>query len=102
MDVFNKFIVEDGCIILSKVTYHKELVTNKELVKGGGSWKFDDDYKTISFFGSSHDFGAVEPEDIQKAVTDCKVFETQYSDEDMSKDYKFVFYTECGDIFKLN
>lgn len=41
MDVFPKFIIEEDsekgcCLILSKITYHRELVANEENVKGGG------------------------------------------------------------------
>lgn len=102
MDIFNKFIVEDGCIIMCKVTYHKELVTDKELVRGGGSFMFTDDNKGIKFYGSSYDFGAPYLEDIQKAFKECKVYWSQYSDEDISTEYKYVFVDECGEITELN
>lgn len=41
MDIFPKFIIETDdelgdCLIISKCTYHKELVTDHTKVKGGG------------------------------------------------------------------
>jgi len=34
--VFSKFIIEGSSLIMAKCTYHKQLATNKDDVKGGG------------------------------------------------------------------
>jgi hypothetical protein len=51
---------------MAKCTYHKQLATNKDDVKGGGWFRFDADKKEFILGGSSHDFGPVDIEDLKK------------------------------------
>ena len=100
MDVFPKYIIEDGALIISKVTFHKDMVIEKDLVRGGGMYNYFDN--TIILSGESVDFGRATLEDVQKAVSDGKVFTHPYGDDDISKEYKFLYITESGETIKLN
>jgi hypothetical protein len=65
MDVFPKFIVEGNNLIIAKCTYHKQLVTDKDQVKGGGLWMLDRDKKEFLLYGDSFDFGRASIEIIK-------------------------------------
>ena len=76
-DVFPKFIIETDddlgdCLILSKCTYHNELVTDKTKVKGGGWFAFKNN--TFIFRGDSHEYGKAKFEDIKNCVDKGNVF----------------------------
>lgn len=73
-DVFPKFIIEDDCLYLGNCTYHKQLATNKDKVKGGGWFRYNSETDTFTLHGSSEDFGAAKIEDIQKCINEQKVF----------------------------
>jgi hypothetical protein len=73
-DVFPKFIVEGNNLIIGKCTFHKQLVTDKEQVKGGGMWEWDRDNKTFMLYGDSHDFGAVAYEHVRACIDAGNVF----------------------------
>lgn len=73
-DVFQKFIIEGNNLIIAKCTFHKQLVTDKEQVKGGGMWEWNRENKTIMLYGDSHDFGRVEYEDVSACIKAGNVF----------------------------
>ena len=98
--VYSKFIIEGDNLIMSKCTFHKQLVTNKDLVKGGGWFRFDDDKKAFILGGSSHDFGYAKIEDIKKCVLQGKVYGNSRLSRDMSK-YKFI-YDNKSELIPLN
>ena len=105
MDIFPKFIIEDGNLIIGKVTYHSELMYEKENVSGGGWFNYKPKLKTFTFFGSSHDFGKSSLEDVKKAVLENRV----YSDTGFlvdkpldNKEYKFVYRTDNLEEIILN
>ena len=100
MDVFPKYIIEDGCLIISRVTFHKDMVIEKDLVRGGGMYVFSHEVYTL--YGESVDFGRATLEDVQQAVTNHKVFSHQYDEDDMSVKYKFLYEDEDGKIIELN
>jgi len=99
MDLFPKFIVEDGCIILGKVTYHKDLAENKENVKGGGTYKYIPVERTFELSGSSYEFGPAKLEDIKKAVGTGEV----YSDGKIMKlsNANYTYRHEDGTVERL-
>ena len=99
MDVFPKFIIEDGNLILSKVTYHREMATNPDNVKGGGWFNYKDGTFTLS--GESHDFGPAKLEDIKKAVEEDKVFTNPSCIHSIANDNKFVYDTK-SELIPLN
>ncbi len=74
MDIFPKFIIEDGCIILSKCTFHSQLVTDKTKVNGGGWFRYIPTDHHFIFHGDSNDFGKAKLEDIKKCVKEGKVY----------------------------
>ena len=105
-DLFPKFIIETDddlgdCLILSKCTFHKDLVTDKEKVKGGGWFKFNRENNSVTFSGDSHDFGRAKLEDIQKAVDEDKVFTNPYLTHSIAKKHKF-FYDIGSELIELN
>ena len=73
-DVFPKFIVEGNNLIIGKVTYHKDLVTDKTQVKGGGFWNWNKDKKEFILSGDSYDFGRATAEDIKSCIDAGNVF----------------------------
>ena len=104
MDVCPKFIIETDdekgdCLIMSNCTYHKELVTNKEQVKGGGWFRIKD--KTITFHGDSFDFGTAEIEDIKEAIENDNVYTNSLLTHSIAKNYKFIYDTQT-ELIPLN
>jgi hypothetical protein len=106
MDVFPKFIIETDeelgdCLIISKCTFHKELVTNKDKVKGGGWYRINLEAKTITLGGESHDFGEAKIEDILKAIENDNVYTNKYLTHSIAKQFKFL-YDKQSEIVPLN
>lgn len=65
-----KFIINDGCLIMGQVEIHKDLVQGRDEGKtiGGGRWHIDDlNPNIIYFYGSSIDFGKVTREQFDAA-----------------------------------
>jgi hypothetical protein len=99
MDVFPKFIVEGNNLIIAKCTYHKQLVTVKDQVKGGGLWKLDQDKNEFVLYGISFDFGYASAEDIKACIEAGNVF---YSYIGGRKIVGHTFYLNTGsEIIKL-
>lgn len=104
MDIFPKFIIETydelgDCLILSKCTYHKELVTDPTKVKGGGWFRIKDE--TLTFYGDSHDLGAAKMNDIKHCVENDKIFTNPYLTHSIATKYKF-FYDTQSEVIALN
>jgi len=96
MDVFPKFIIETDdelgdCLIIAKCTYHKQLVTDKSKVKGGGWWKFNNDRTEIILHDSSHDFGYPKLEDIINCINNKNVYSSRALSRNISDQYKFNY-----------
>lgn len=102
MDVFPKFIIEDNKLIISKCTYHKELVTDKEKVQGGGWFIYDHKFKSFTLYGSSHDFGEATIENIKKCILDDNVFTNTYLTHSIANKYKFIYKTDSNELIDLN
>lgn len=105
MDVFPKFIIEEDelegdCLIISKCTYHKQLVTFPDKVKGGGWWSLNEQLKEFTLFGDSYDFGSANIEDIKKCVELGKVF-TNKSLIKTLQGYTFKYKDSSGEIINL-
>lgn len=106
MDLFPKFIIETDdelgdCLILSKCTYHKDLVINLDRVKGGGWFRMNHEAMTITFHGDSYDFGAASIEDIKACIENGNVYTNPYLTHSIVEKYKFL-YDNHGEIIKLN
>jgi hypothetical protein len=107
MDVFTKFIIETDeehgdCLILAKCTYHKQLVTNKNNVKGGGWWSLDRESDTFTLHGNSYEFGRATIEDISNCIKNGKVFSSPSLVRNFVNDgFKFNYKTESGEIINL-
>lgn len=99
MDVFPKFIIEGNNLIIAKCTYHKDLVTDKEQVKGGGMWNLND--HTITLYGSSSDFGAASVENIKRCIDAGNVWSDQYEINNICDDYNFVYVNVFMERIKL-
>ena len=100
MDLFPKFIIEDGNLILSKVTYHKELVSDKNKVKGGGWFVYKPEEKTFIFNGESHDFGKASFEDIKTCIINKQVYSDSMLVNNISELYTFAYNTG-SEIIKI-
>jgi hypothetical protein len=101
-DVFPKFIVEGNNLIIAKCTYHKDLVTDKEQVKGGGWWKFDTETKTFTLSGESFDFGSADVEDIRKCIEAGNVWSDNMQIQNITDGYRFQYQrTIFDEIIKL-
>jgi hypothetical protein len=106
MEVYPKFIIEtdeqDGdCLIISKCTYHRQLVTINEKVKGGGWWTLDRDNKIFTLFGQSEEFGRAKIEDIADCVQRKKVFSNAALVDNLTHEYKFRYKNEVGELTDL-
>ena len=71
-DVFPKFIIEDGDLIIANCSYHEEIATNVKEVKSGGYWQRVNDF--FIFSGNSFQFGKAKIEDIKACIENKKVF----------------------------
>lgn len=106
MDVFRKFIIEQDekegdYIVVAKCTFHKELAYDKSKVKSGGEWTLDMVNKTFTLFGSSHDFGKAEFEDIANCVKNKRVFSSFTQHRCLTDEFKFKYKDDRGNIFNL-
>lgn len=106
MDVFPKFIIETDdeigdALIISKCTYHRQLVTDYKKVKGGGWWELDRENSVFIFYGSSEDFGKANQEDIANCVRNNKVFSNKSLFRNISKDFTFKYKDANGVVFDL-
>lgn len=93
-DVFPKFIIEDGNLIIGKCKFHNELVTDKDKVQGGGWFTYRREDNSFTLSGDSHEFGAAKLEDIQKAVTEKKVFARKGPSRNISDLHIFKYNTQ--------
>jgi hypothetical protein len=102
-DLFPKFIIENDNLIISKVTFHKDMVSNVDKVRGGGWFKYDHPNRTYTFYGKSEEFGYAKVEDIKKCIENGMVFTNKYLIHDISKKFKFVYdYKDGSEIIYLN
>ena len=99
-NLYPKFIVEGDSLILSEVTFHKELATVKKRVKGGGWYRMDKENQIITFYGQSYDFGKATLEDIQSCVLSGKVYSDKKMNTNLQVDYKF-YYDNGTEIIEL-
>lgn len=101
-DVFPKFIITDGKLVLSKCTFHKELILDEsEVIKGGGWFIYNSEANSFTFHGTSHEFGSASLEDIQQAVNDDNVFTNPRCKTSIAKQYK-LFYDTQTELIPLN
>ena len=101
-NAFPKFIIEDGKLIISKCTYHKQLACDTRKVVGGGWFIFDLVKRMFIFDGNStsEDFGSVSFEQIKKCVDDGEVYTN--SSARMSVRHKFSFsYKKDNNIIEI-
>ena len=91
MEQFPKFIIEGENLILMKVSYHREIVSDKEKVKGGGWYRYDSNTNTFTFYGDSYDFGAAKMEDIKKCIENKNVFSNKYFTRNISDKHNFSY-----------
>jgi hypothetical protein len=99
-DVFPKFIVEGNELIIARCTFHKQLVSNNDKVKGGGLWDWDREKKEFLLYGESVDFGACGPEDIKACIVAGKAYLSYAGGRNVSD---HTFYLNTGsEIIKLN
>ncbi len=60
-----KFIINDGKLLLGDVQYHTSLARDHSKTKGGGWWHIVAATKTLLLYGSSTEFGHCNYEDVQ-------------------------------------
>ena len=101
MDLFPKYIVEDDFIILGKVSYHKNLITDKSKVKGGGWYRYNSKLNLFIFYDSSHEFGKAKLEDVKKCVEEGKVYSNPMQIHNLTDKHKFAYDTG-SEIIELN
>lgn len=71
-DVFPKFVIEDGDLIIANCTYHKEIATDVSKVKSGGFWQKVNEFYILS--GESYQYGKAKIEDIKACIANKRVF----------------------------
>ena len=100
MNLFPKFIVEDGNLIMGKVEIHRNLVTDDAKVSGGGFFNYDYNNRSFIFSGYSFEYGKAMYDDIRECVLNNKVFSNKYLTHNISKDYTF-YYNTGTEIVKI-
>lgn len=100
-DVFPKFIIEDGNLILGKCTYHNQLATDRAKVNGGGMYRFEVSTNTFTLYGESQDFGRADLEDIQACFADGKVYSNMACTHSICDSANFQYQDIYGEIIKL-
>ena len=63
-DLKNKFVLVDNEIIARRAVFHKEIHKSP---LGGGWWYYHREQNKLILYGSSHDFGSVTKEQVEKA-----------------------------------
>jgi len=101
MQLHPKFIIEGDNLILSKVTYHREIVTDLMKVKGGGWFRFNSDTNTFILYGESIEFGPAQFKDIKKCVENGKVYSNRQLSHKINNDYSF-FYDSGASVIQLS
>ena len=101
-----KFIIEThdkfgNCLIIAKCTFHKQLVTNVNNVKGGGFWELDYENKVFTLHGESHDFGKAKIIDIALCVQTNNVYNDIRLRRNLSNNFMFNYKNETGEIIGL-
>lgn len=91
MEKLPKFIIEGDNLIIMKVLYHHEIVTDKTKVKGGGWFKKQDDM--FVFYGESHDFGKAKFEDIENCIKNGNIFSDNSLYRNISEKHRFGYDT---------
>jgi len=102
MEIFPKFIIEDGCLIIQKVTFHKDIVTDPTKVTGGGWFKFISEDSSFNFYGKSEDFGKATFEKIKECIQNKQVYKYKGKMLEISEDYDFYYYDDNWNRTKLN
>ena len=82
-----KFIITENGIKIGRRVFHKEFRVDDSEVIGGGSWYWDIEEDTLYLYGESHDFGAVNKDDIVNNMKDIK--------KRYFKNSKVVFEEDC-------
>lgn len=104
MDVFPKYILVELegvlTLIFSMVKYHKDLVSElidveKDKIKGGGWFRYNEKTNTFIFHDDSHDFGRAKQEDVQLAIDNGQVFGDKWMYENITNEYNFSYDTQC-------
>lgn len=91
LEIFPKWIIEDGHLVIGKVTNHRDLAVNTANVKGGGWFEVDLTNKTILLYGSSSDYGYTEVSDIKAAIAANQA--GSFSRPDMLEGFTFKYST---------
>lgn len=94
--IYPKYIIEDDCLIIGRVYRHHQLADNKENVKGGGLWHYNDD-TTIVLMGRSTDFGSPRIDDVRAAVEAGNVYSNRAKTHKVLQDKSFVFVGYLGE-----
>lgn len=103
MDVFPKFIIEydsilGDCLILAKVTYHRQIAVNINNVKGGGWFIMDRVNKNITLHGESEQFGKASIDDIMNCINANNVFTSPALIYPITDKWNFFYKTETETI----
>lgn len=98
--LFEKFIIEGTNLILGKCTYHRQLVTNRDNVRGGGVYYFNSETNSYTLGGKSHEFGYAELDNIRECVRSGNVYGDKRLRRNLSSS-KFYYNTQV-EIIPLN
>lgn len=104
MEVFNKFVIEDGNLVIAKCSYHNQLVhrsSNKDI--RGGLWMIDRGTNTVTLYGSSDQFGMATMEAIKECIDKGEVYTNKYSTHSIADKYNFNYeYWEGSEQIIIN
>lgn len=86
-----KFIIENDNLILMRVKYHIEIVTDEKKVKGGGWYRQNENSQTITFYDRSEAYGAAKFDDIKDCIKKGKVYKDKNLTECIAGLYNFSY-----------
>lgn len=61
-----KWVINNGNLVLGDVRYHNELCRDNTLTKGGGFWYLVKEIKTIYLYGDSTQFGQATKKQLEQ------------------------------------
>jgi len=73
-NIVPKYIIQNNRVVIGKVAYHKDLITGKIGVQGGGMFIINHKEATLLLYGDSYKLGPPDMDALKKAVKNWKIY----------------------------
>ncbi len=98
----NKFIINQGNLMMGHVNFHKELSSDHTTTKGGGWYHIDHDNKKVYLYDVSMDFGQAKREDVIAAIQTGDFISIHIQDYEFIHSYQHTLATCKMDSDKIS